>query len=209
MYRLKLLLSLFVGIVMLNGEILAQRRYEKGFVVLNSGDTLQGKVRDGASFFGTALNTRLKYKQGWWFAKKYYARELLGYQVGQEKYETIWYSTPPTLFSSTLIVIPGTGQAEFFRVLEKGALTLYTLNQRSADTDYFDYIPYLKKENSREMVRATQGIFGLKKKLLAEYFEDCPKLSEAITEKKLDSVFDVIEYYNKYCQPGKYFNPDY
>jgi hypothetical protein len=58
-------------------------------------------------------------------------------------------------------------------------------------------------------VRATQGIFGLKRKLLAEYFEDCPALQKTLEEKDLRSVFEVVDFYRKQCTNEVYYNPDY
>lgn len=50
------------------------------------------------------------------------------------------------------------------------------------------------------MVRATQGIFGLKKKLLSNYFKECPELVEKINNKKMKSVEDVLTFYNTWYE---------
>jgi hypothetical protein len=48
------------------------------------------------------------------------------------------------------------------------------------------------------LVRVTQGIFGLKKKLLSRYFADFPDLVVKIEKGELKSPIEIAEYYNSY-----------
>jgi predicted solute-binding protein len=50
------------------------------------------------------------------------------------------------------------------------------------------------------MVRVTQGILGLKKKRLKEYFHNCPNLLSAIDSRGLTTVQEVYDYYSKQYQ---------
>jgi len=49
------------------------------------------------------------------------------------------------------------------------------------------------------MVRATQSILGLKKKLLSEYFDNCPALVEKINEPEIRTPEDVLMYHGILC----------
>jgi len=49
------------------------------------------------------------------------------------------------------------------------------------------------------MVRVTQGILGLKRKRLIEYFWDCPDLVQAIEKKELNEIHEVYNFYLEYC----------
>ena len=49
------------------------------------------------------------------------------------------------------------------------------------------------------MVRVTQGILGLKRKRLVEYFWDCPTLVQAIEKKKLNKIDEVYDFYLESC----------
>ncbi len=58
----------------------------------------------------------------------------------------------------------------------------------------------LKKSNSEEMVRAIQGIFGLRRKVVAEYLNDQIELANRILSGEELSLFDIVEIYNSSMQ---------
>lgn len=45
------------------------------------------------------------------------------------------------------------------------------------------------------MVRATQGVLGLKRQLRSDYFSDCPELSIKIKNKEIKSPENLIEQF--------------
>ena len=45
----------------------------------------------------------------------------------------------------------------------------------------------------------TQGVLGLKRKRLIEYFGDCPELITAIEAKELKEILDVYYFYLENC----------
>ncbi len=49
------------------------------------------------------------------------------------------------------------------------------------------------------MVRVTQGIFGLKKNLLVEYFNDCPALVKKIRSGEFKEPYYIAKFYNQQC----------
>ena len=67
------------------------------------------------------------------------------------------------------------------------------------DNDFIDSYPLFYKPNSRQMVRVTQGILGLKKKRLAEYFRDCPSLIQSINTGEIIYTEGVFQHYIDLC----------
>ncbi len=56
-----------------------------------------------------------------------------------------------------------------------------------------------KKEEDQLFIRATQGLLGLKRKVLMDYFSNCPNLQEQIQQKHLTKPWQVVEFYNGHC----------
>jgi hypothetical protein len=79
------------------------------------------------------------------------------------------------------------------------------LEFQDADSGYFDYFSYFKKRNGTELVRTTQGIFGLRKKRLAVFFSDYPTLVAKIINKELKSAHEVAIFYNEWKRNQKTF----
>lgn len=52
-----------------------------------------------------------------------------------------------------------------------------------------------------DYVRVTQGVLGLKKKKLMDYFWDCPELVQALEKKELKEIHEVINVYIERCTP--------
>jgi len=65
-----------------------------------------------------------------------------------------------------------------------------------------DYLQASRRERSAmldEMVRVTQGILGLKRNRLKEYFQNCPELVDAIEKKEMDEILEVYYFYMNQC----------
>lgn len=190
-------------------RVMAQRHYVSGYVVLQEGDTLYGKIKDRKPEPFDRIYEKIRFRDGGWFAKKFGPYDLQSYKAGERVYESCWLSYEVSLFNSRIISIPGRGHKCFMRVLVKGPLSYYSIEQGQDESGYYNDIPYLKLEGKREMVRATQGIFGLKRKQLAEYFSDCERLERAIQDKEVDTVFEIVDFYHDHCEVNLYYNPDY
>ena len=173
--------------------------YRDGYVVLLNGDSLNGYVmdRDESAFGGLLKKVRLKPEKGW--KKKYNPSQLRYYKRGENLFKSIWLSTESQLLRQRYFSRQGEGEQVFVQVMHNGAIKLYHWEYTDEDNSDIEFIPLLKKENSEEMVRATQGILGLKRKRLAEYFMDCPPLSTAILGKNISSVSEIIEIYEDSC----------
>jgi hypothetical protein len=55
------------------------------------------------------------------------------------------------------------------------------------------------KEGDDYFIRATQGLFGLKKKVLSDYFQKCPDLVKKIKQKEIKDPSAVVRYFNANC----------
>ena len=95
--------------------------------------------------------------------------------------------------------IPGAGEQYFIKVIYSGSLDLYHWEYMDDDNSTIDFIPLIKRSDSNEMVRPTQGILGLRRKRLAEYFFACPALSTAILSKTVTTTDQIIALYEDQC----------
>lgn len=175
--------------------------YKPGYVVLLNGDTLNGQVmdRDEGSFGGLLNKVKFRPDKGW--RKKYKPSQLLSYKRGSDLFRTIWLSSENDFFKQNYYSEPGRGEQVFVKVIYSGSLELYHREWTDEDNWTISFMPLIRKAGDRVLIRATQGIFGLKKKRLAEYFADCPKLAMAITEKEISTVEELIELYESSCLP--------
>lgn len=57
----------------------------------------------------------------------------------------------------------------------------------------------LKKSGDPSFTRATQGVFGLKRRTLGNYFADCPDLSEKIAQKEQKAASELVDIYEANC----------
>ncbi|QNL20522.1 hypothetical protein HZR84_00665 [Hyphobacterium sp. CCMP332] len=93
---------------------------------------------------------------------------------------------------------------KFLKVIEKDPyLIYYHLEYVHDDNFYLDYIPLFYKPGNSEMCRASQGILGLKRKRLIEYFSDCKALCEEISNKKINEINEVYQFYINDCVRAK------
>ena len=54
--------------------------------------------------------------------------------------------------------------------------------------------------NEGHFIRVTQGLFGLRKNRLREYFGDCPILIEKIETGELRAPLEIAAFYNQNCK---------
>ncbi len=67
-----------------------------------------------------------------------------------------------------------------------------------SESDNIDVVPLFKRSDESSLVRVTQGIFGLKKKKLSAYFEDCPRLVDKIVAGEIKDPVEIAYYYNHF-----------
>ena len=188
---------LIVFLLLLVQGLYAQGNYVPGYVILENNDTLYGKIKDRNNFSGEIFQ-KIKFKQKGQRRKKYTARDILGYNNGVHNFKSLWYHEESEFLRSTYSADPRFGEKVFLIVYSEGPLSVYG-KEFMDDSSYGDSFPLFKRAKDNYYVRATQGIFGLKKKNLARYFSYCPSLVLKIQERELKRTFEVADYYNSNC----------
>ena len=197
--RIIQLLTVFLFITI---SLYGQKDFENGYVVNLKNDTLYGKIKDRKHGSFPKIYKKIRFKEeGSHFKKKYSPNQIMGYKAGERVYESIGIERKSHLLR-TLYLITSTRQKSFLRLVHKGNLSYYHWEYIDNEFNSLDYIPLFHKEGTTEMVRATQGILGLKKKVLSEYFSDCPELVEKIEKKEIKTPEDIMELYWYLCGGG-------
>jgi hypothetical protein len=197
MMRFLILMSL----VVLTKTPLAQ--FSEGYIVTNNGDTLYGKIKDRTTGFNTRIYPKVRFRQPGKPQKRFRPRHIKAYySEGSGLFESQWFDRQPRLLKNDYVNVTGMGQKHFMKVIVRGKLSLYHLEFRDADNAAVDYIEFFKMEGDHRFVRASQGLLGLKKKLLLEYFKDYPAVTEQIQSGALKTAVDVAIYFNSHYAKG-------
>lgn len=175
-------------------ESAAQDDYQEGFVVTNANDTLYGTVRDRKTGAFGKLYKKIKFK-GKRGKSKYSPKEIISYNKGGVTFETMQLIRTGHFFDDKYEVSAG-GDFLFLKVIEKGYLTYYQLEFEDGESDFIDSIDLFKKRDGEMLIRATQGIFGLRRKSLMRFFNDCPPLVKKIERKEFKYPIEVSSFYN-------------
>lgn len=177
-----------------------KKGYSDGYIVTLSGDTVYGMVkdRDPEPFVRIYAKIRFveKNKRG---VKKYKPTQIAGYKCGNREYRSVRLRETSEFFKFRYYT-DRTGDFVFLRLMrDAGNLVHYEQEFIHDDNNFVDSFPLFHIPGSSEMVRVTQGILGLKKKRLSEYFSKCKALVEAVNSEELKTVDEVFDYYLEYC----------
>jgi hypothetical protein len=202
-YIMKVLLLVLTTLFYFFG--FSQLNYQEGSVVLRSGEVLKGSIADRKEGFRTTLLKKIKVKQdGKLFSQSLKPKDIERYNIGSDSFLSIPIQRNTSLFKTEIIEI-GKGNYTLFKVIETGPLSLLIYEYVDPENGYVETIPYLKKANDSRLVRATQGVFGLKRKSLVSFLQDCPELVELIENKKITTPVEVVTFYNNWKE--KLINP--
>ena len=188
--------SLMILILFCSFQIAESQDFERGYVVLNNNDTLYGTIKDRNN--GT-LYEKIRFRDDRGKNKRYTAGDLLSYKRGISTYESLWYAEENEFLKFNYYSRPGYGRQVFLKVLAKGRLSCYAKEFIQDDNNFIDQFELFLRDGDKTMARATQGIFGLKKKRLSSYFWDCPNLVKKINNRSITTPLDVVAYYNEFC----------
>ena len=181
-----------------------QADHHGDYLILNVGDTLYGKVehinRRGASanFYKKIRVTNAKGKR-----KKFKRGDVESFRVDGVRYEGFWLSQSSdriVLINPKYDIDRENGERYFLRIISLGRLSHYQLEWWEQGEASINWMDLLIKWEDAYFIRSTQGIFGLKKKTLSKYFDDCPELVRQIESKELKKVPEVVNFYNSYCE---------
>ena len=185
-------------IIFIPFALIAQKDFEKGYIVTLENDTISGMIKDrkGGSF--PKLYDKVYFKRKGHRKKKYGPDKILSYQRGENKYESIWFQDHGIPFMGFYASKENLGEKVFFQVIQKGYLSYYHLEFIHSDSGYIDATTFFKKDDAQSFVQVYQGIFGLKKKALAKYLKDYPELAEKIENGEIKNAFEVLNDYNSW-----------
>jgi hypothetical protein len=177
-----------------------KKDYSPGYIITLEGDTLDGYIKDRSSGTFTELYARIRFKDGKTpFRKKYGPDQIRGYKCNDQIYESVPVFEESEFFTFNYFV-DKSHKPVFLRVMAKTAeLSYYHWEYTDDESNYLDYIPLFYLDGSDQMVRVTQGLLGLKRKRLIQYFQGCYELQQAIYSKQLKEIHEVYDFYVMHC----------
>ena len=194
-------LLLFVGVLSISASH-AQLSPEMDYLVLQSGDTLVGEVAHiaengvGRDFYRKIRIRTLAGKK-----KKFHRQDVRAFRSDGQVYEQFrlsQHSNRIVLVNPKYDMDPS-GERYFLRQISKGALNHYALEWFEQGEATLYSMDLIQKEGDMFLMRANQGLLGLKKKVVSEYLYNCSDLVEKVNKQDLTNVTDVVAYYNYHC----------
>ncbi len=176
----------------------AQNGYLPGYVVLKKGDTLYGKLRDRKEGSFQKLYPKVYWKGPAGRGKKYGPDQLLGYTIGSRQFESHWISDKGRLIRDIYYSREGEGECRFMKVVTKGALSLYHLEFLDPESSAIDHVELCIKDGDDTFITTNRGVFGLRKRALAEYVSDYPDLAEKIRSGAIRNMVHIADQYNQW-----------
>jgi len=196
-YRYILLILFAFMIVPVHAQ---KKGYSKGYIISSEGETVEGWVKDRSTGTFVDLYTRIRFKSdSAVIRKKYGPDKILGYGLNNEHYESVPLAEESVFFRFRYYLNEHNDRVFLKVIAWYGDLTYYHWEYTDDESNYVDYIPLFYRAGSDEMVRVTQGILGLRRNRLIEYFSDCPELVQAIEKRELNDIDEVYDFYIKSC----------
>jgi hypothetical protein len=189
--------TLFVGMLLFFVH-LGHTQFSEGYIITLQGDTIHGRVKDRSDGFRTKLYPKIRFRKPGGLTKKLSPRQIRGYYTeASGLYESQWFEKQQRFLRMDYFSVTGVGQKRFLKVVVRGKLSLYHLEFTDFDNSAVDYLQLFRLEGDNRYVRASQGVLGLKKKLLSDFFKDYPELVEKINSGSLKSAFQVAQFFNQ------------
>ena len=165
----------------------AQMLWKKGYVLLNSGDTVKGEIR---------INPK----------KEFDCYSKVTVKKSEEEKKTFnpvkakEYCFEETRFVSRLVE----GEGSFVKCISIGAVNLYEhqYEWQSGNEIIYKSEFFIEKAQSKEIVRVRPGKF---KKIVEEYMGDNAELLQEVKDKKYDfeQLSEVVQTYNSWAKTQK------
>jgi hypothetical protein len=180
-------------------SLLCQNKFESGYVIKLNGDTLHGLIKELNIDNLDNPNSKIQIKLENGKKSKHKIKSISSLKRGNEIYETLWLNKNNSLFNEEYYTFENQGKQQLVKCVTKGKLSLYRMEYIDQESGVVEYIDLLKLEDSNVLIRATQGVFGLKKKKVANYLNNCDAVVTKINSGEIKTIFDVVSYYNNYC----------
>jgi hypothetical protein len=197
-FKSVLIISLYISI----GSF-AQTYDALDYLVLKTGDTIYGNIeykKDSGVNYKYLNKIRLTNALG--KQKRYKRDQVVAFRTNNLIYEGFWLNQESerlVLLNPRYNMDNENSDYYFLKVMSKGNLSYYQLEWWEQGESLLMSMDLIKKEKDQFFIRATQGLFGLKRKVLSSYFNGCPGLVLKIQQKQLNQVFQVVDYYNNNC----------
>ncbi|QLG45424.1 hypothetical protein [Costertonia aggregata] len=173
----------------------AQKNYREGYVVLNNHDTIYGMVADRKEGAFATLYDRIRFK-GKKKKRKYAPKQISAYKIGEKLYHSVWFDRSDNPFNGKVYIAPDKGEKVFLWVRETGPVTRYIYELQDQGESLIWEVNYFLREGDTYMIRADQGVFGLKRKRLIRFFSDCPPLVQKLSNNEIKHASEVALFYN-------------
>ncbi|MCH7396469.1 hypothetical protein MM236_00655 [Belliella sp. DSM 107340] len=171
--------------------------YKQGSVTLKNGKTIYGNVANIKHGFRDQLLDKIRIKPNdKSLSKKYRPSKISGFSMGDRKFVSWRVKRNNALLKEAYSIHSGK-KHKVFELQSEGYLSIY-LEYFLDDDLQIQSVPFFLKRDETIMVRATQGVFGLKRKFLSDYFADCPQLVDLIDENSITSPDEVATFYNNF-----------
>jgi len=203
MYKLRIHYLLWILLVLLALPLHAQKKgYARGYIITHEGETVEGWVKDRSTGTFMELYTKVRFKPAdGGLARRYSPDEILAYGTDNQHFESLPIYEESAFFQFRYYLHDNYKRSFLKLIARDQDLSYYHWEYVDGDSNYLDFVPLFCREGSNEMVRVTQGILGLKRKRLIEYFQDCPDLVMAIYEREVDEIWEVYDFYIKTQTP--------
>ena len=179
------LLVLSLGLGIQQGK--AQLLWKKGYVLLNTGDTVKGEIK---------VNPKKEFD--------FYSKVMVKRSEDEKKTfnpaKAKEFSFEDTRFVSRQVE----GENSFVKCLSMGAVNLFEhqYEWQSGNEIVYRSEYFIEKPNSKEMVRVKSGHF---KKIVEEFMGDNAELLKDVKDKKYDfeQLSEVVQTYNAWAKTQK------
>ena len=193
-----------VGILSALMAAQAQSSAPTDYLVLAKGDTLYGSVQHiNEKGMSPRYYKKLRFTDAHGRRKKYKHAAVSAFRKNATHYESFRLRSSSQGFSlvnARYDINRRHGEWHFLRVMHKGALSHYVLEWWEQGESTLQSMDLLKKTEDSFFVRANQGVLGLKRKVLKNYFSDCPVLGAQIAQRELTEVTQIVDFYNSSCR---------
>jgi len=181
----------------------AQKSNSGDYLILHQGDTLYGKVEYiNESSTIRDFHKKIQITDASGKRKKYKREAVAAFRVDNTDYESFWLKpTSQKIFSLNVRydLEVKKGDLYFLKVRKRGNLSHYELEWFEQGESFLMSMDLLKKEEDDYLLRATQGLLGIKRKALRDYFAECPDLQMQIDQKQQNEIGSIVEFYNNNC----------
>jgi hypothetical protein len=191
----------FILLILLSysSVLYSQGRFQEGYIIINDGTVLYGLVKDRKEAPFAKIHSKVRFRKNSLITRRYGPGKIIGYKSGDRTYESLWFDSRNRFLKTSYLSKPGYGKKVFLRVDYKGNLTLYQLEWVDQESGLFDEFPLFKRQNDDYFIRVTQGILGLRKNDLIEYFSDCRELRILIDNAGIKNPEEIARFYNDNC----------